>query len=66
MSHFEPDGPYHQYEGGATFVRVCPKCNRFAKADEYVLVNEETGLKPGPTGTCSKHGRIEMPFVGFM
>ena len=55
-----------QYEGGATFVPVCPNCGRFIKADDTVLVNDETGLAPYPNATCSKCGRIEMIFEGFI
>lgn len=55
-----------QYDGGATFVPVCKKCGRFVKADKRILVNEMTGLKSGPTATCSKCGRTEMPFEGFL
>lgn len=64
------DGPYVCYPsetcGDATFVRVCPKCGQFVKADAEVFVNEDTGLRPSPTATCRKDGRVEMPFVGFM
>lgn len=63
----DDEGPYVQYgEGGPTFIRRCSICNRFVKADETVLVNEETGLKPGPNATCSKDGRVEMLFLGFL
>lgn len=55
-----------QYQGGATFVPVCIKCGRFVKADEKILVNEITGLKPGPNATCRKCGRTEMYFEGFI
>lgn len=61
----DAEGPYQCYDGGATFVRVCPSCNRFVKADRSIFVNEETGLRKAPNGTCRKHGRIEMPFLGF-
>lgn len=67
MSEWEyPEGPYQSYEGGAVFIRVCPECGRFAVADKTILVNEETGLKKAPNGTCKRHGRIEMPFMGFI
>ncbi len=60
-----PDTPRLQYEGGATFIPVCMKCHRFVKADETIRVND-SGLKPGPNATCSKCGRTEMHFEGFM
>lgn len=55
-----------QYEGGATFVPVCPVCGRFVKADDTIFVNDEVGLRDTPTATCSKCGRIRMPFEGFI
>lgn len=51
--------------GEACFVRVCPDCGRFVRADDSILLNDD-GLKPGPTATCAKHGRVEMPFEGFI
>ena len=59
------ESPRVSYESGACFVRVCPKCARFVKSDDSILINDD-GLKPGPTATCSKHGRVEMPFEGFI
>lgn len=52
---------------GATFIRVCPKCGRFVKSDETVRLT--TGGPPvegRPNGTCKIHGRIEMPFEGYI
>ena len=54
------------YESGATFVPVCPTCGRFVKADKTISVNEITGLKDEPNATCKKHGRVKMPFEGFI
>lgn len=66
---FDPDGPYIYYDcenyGQAVFVRRCIKCNRFVKADKSIVVNEETGLNPGPNAICRKDGRVEMLFQGF-
>jgi len=53
------------YDGGAVFVPVCPKCGRFVKADDSVMVNDSLSLFPGYNATCSKCGRVEMPFEGF-
>ena len=53
------------YEGGATFVPVCEVCGRFVKADDVIYVNDELGLKDQPNATCSKCGRVKMPFEGF-
>ena len=55
------------YEGdGATFVPVCQYCGRFVKADPKIMVNEVSGLHPGPNATCSKCGRTRMIFEGFI
>ena len=53
------------YGEGATFVPVCPKCGRFVKADDSV---ETRGwqLVFQPNATCSKCGRVEMPFEGYI
>jgi hypothetical protein len=47
------------YDGGATFVPVCPECGRFVKADKTT-----TDLKL-PNATCKKHGRVKMIFEGY-
>jgi ribosomal protein L32 len=53
------------YGQGATFCPVCPNCGRFVRADETITLKGD-GLAPGPTATCKKCGRIEMPFEGFI
>jgi len=53
------------YEGGAVFVPVCKKCGRYVKADKTILVTEH-GLSDKPNATCSKCGRTEMLFEGFI
>ncbi len=58
--------PLIQYEGGATFARVCPVCGCFVKADETIFVNGLEGIKKQPNATCSKCGRVEMPFAGYI
>ena len=63
---FEPEGPFIEYEGGAVFIRRCSKCNLFVKADALIHTNDETGLAPGPNANCSRCGRVEMLFQGFM
>lgn len=50
---------YGGEEIGATFVPVCPHCGRFVKADEVTRVGN-------PNATCSKCGRVTMPFEGFV
>lgn len=54
------------YEGGLTFVPVCPICKRFVKADDSVVVNGFEELKDQPNATCSAHGRIKMLFEGWI
>jgi uncharacterized protein with PIN domain len=55
-----------QYKGGATFIPVCPKCNRFVKADKSVKVNGLDEIKEDEANaTCSKCGRVAMPFEGY-
>ena len=54
------------YEDGATFVPVCEKCGRFVKADDEILVNKLDEISPEPNATCSKCGRVNMPFEGFV
>jgi hypothetical protein len=68
----------HEYEGlrrvvygkgteydGATFCPVCQNCGRFVKADKTRGFIGGT-IAPGPDATCSKCGRVEMPFEGFI
>jgi len=54
------------YEGGATFVPVCPICGRFVKSDPVIITNEKVGLIDKENATCKKCGRVEMPFEGFL
>jgi hypothetical protein len=51
--------------GWATFVPVCHKCGRFVQADAMMKFKNET-IAPGPNATCSKCGRTEMLFEGFL
>ena len=54
------------YGEGATFVPVCPKCGRFVKADKTIKMNIEGEVKQWTNATCTKDGRIEMPFEGYI
>lgn len=54
------------YGDGMTFVPVCPHCGRFVKADPEVMVNGLEELRDQPNATCSKDGRIKMPFEGWV
>jgi ribosomal protein S27AE len=44
-----------------TYVRLCPNCGRFVKADEYAY----EPLAHKPNATCSKCGRVEMICAGW-
>lgn len=60
--------PQVAYGDGMTFVRECPYCGRFVKADEGIKYKENIAgavLINEPNATCQKHGRIQMPFLGF-
>lgn len=48
-----------------TFIRRCPECSRFVKANESVS-SGEMGLKDEPNATCTKHGAVKMPFLGYL
>lgn len=54
------------YGDGATFLPVCPVCGRYVKADKTVKFNGLEEYVPGANATCSKCGRVEMPFEGFI
>lgn len=53
------------YEGGAIFVPVCKNCGRFIVADKTIRVTAN-GLADIPNATCSKCGRTQMVFEGFI
>ena len=64
---YEYEGVRRQiYGDGLCFIPVCPSCGRFVKADDSVLVNGLDELSKEPNATCSKHGRINMPFEGYI
>lgn len=48
------------------FVPRCPKCGRFVKADETIMVNGLGEISPEPNGTCKIHGKVNMPCEGFI
>jgi hypothetical protein len=52
--------------GDACFIRVCPECGTFVKADEEIKIYEMTPCVRHTNATCTKHGRINMPFEGFV
>ena len=54
--------------GDALFVPQCPKCGRFVKPDKELdfQYNMLGDYKIGDNATCTKCGRVQMPFEGFM
>lgn len=48
----------------AVFVPVCMTCHRFVKPDEVVFIRGDGYVKPN--ATCSKCGRTQMHFEGFI
>lgn len=57
--------PRVMYNGGAQFIRICPHCGRFVRADKSIMLNGFDEVKEGPNACCSKCGRVAMPFEGY-
>jgi hypothetical protein len=53
-------------EEGATFIPVCEKCGRFVRADKTITFQFEGPPLSKPNAKCSKCGRVEMIFEGFI
>ena len=58
------NSPRIQYEGGYTFIRVCPVCGRMVKPDETIMVNQDYPYREAENATCQKCGRVKMPYEG--
>jgi len=54
------------YQGGMVFIPVCPKCGKYVKADKTVMVNGLDEYIQQPNATCTKCGRVGMPFEGYV
>ncbi len=52
-------------EGDVVFVRICPKCSRFVKADPTVTMAGSVMQPEGTNATCSQCGRVAMPLEGY-
>ena len=50
---------------GATFVPVCSLCHQFVRPDATIRFRNHTIAKE-PNATCSRCGRTEMLFEGFI
>lgn len=66
MEHSYAEMRRVSYDGGAVFVPVCERCKRFVKADPTIMVNDATGLSKQPNATCTRCGRVQMLFEGFL
>lgn len=51
--------------GGALFVPVCPNCRRYVTADKSIMIKGTGEIVEKPNATCSKCGRVSMPFEGY-
>jgi hypothetical protein len=49
-------------EPGSIFIRLCPVCGRFVKADDSINCNIDGVPIDEANATCKKHGRVQMPF----
>lgn len=56
ISYGEPDNKL-------LFIRRCPECSRFVKPNKQILCHSE-GIAEQPNAVCSKHGEVQMPFLG--
>jgi len=51
--------------GDAIYAARCPHCARFVSTDETAKRQAESADLVEPNATCSKHGRIMTPFLGW-
>jgi hypothetical protein len=66
MMEFDYENLRRLNYGGASFVPVCPKCGRFVKGDPVIRFDIDGPPVDGPTATCKRCGRVEMPFEGYV
>ena len=52
--------------GDAIYSARCPDCARFVKTDKQILRLLETADLREPNASCSKHGRVRTPFLGWV
>lgn len=50
----------------STFIRVCERCGRFVKPDDFIEYTGSERLRNQPNATCRKCGRTKMIFEGFI
>jgi hypothetical protein len=51
--------------GDGVYAARCPKCARFVKTDDSAKCKFESGELAEENATCSKHGRVKTPFLGW-
>ena len=56
---------YQCDDGNAQFVPVCPGCGRYVKSDAALRCGL-ANIRKIPNATCTKCGRITMPFEGWV
>ncbi len=49
---------------GMTFIPKCEQCGRYVKPDTTVQI-DHAGQPKESNATCSKHGRVQMIFIGY-
>ena len=60
-----PGTPYICYGSSLIFIRQCPECALYVRADHSCEVNGFGEVRDNePNATCKRHGRVQMPFVG--
>ena len=65
MTYDYVETPRVAYGEGMCFLRICPTCSRFVKADDVVMVDGLHEQPKGPNAVCAVHGRVQMPFEGY-
>jgi len=65
VSDYAYEGTRRVVYEDAVFIPICKTCGRFVVADEEIKVNGLGQVIHEPNATCSKCGRVEMPFEGW-
>ena len=55
----------HRHYGNLSFHAVCPNCLEPVETDDSIDIGKDGYIKQ-PNATCSKCGRVEMPFDGII
>ena len=54
----------NSYFGDYAYIRICPICQRFVKADPTSFIPEI--LRDEPNATCKRCGRVQMEFYDWL